>query len=345
MSKRFVFFVSAAYCYPIFRPIQEEIWRQGHEVAWFFVKGLPPQLTSNEKLLQNENEVRTYSPDAVFGAADWIPHYLPGLKVMVFHGLSINKRGTEKNVHYRIRDWYDLYCTHAEEDTKIFKELAKEHKNFQVKCTGWPKLDTLFNYKNEHIKNNKDKTLFFASTFSPSITAAPYVVNELKKISKIQGWQVVATLHPLMDPEIVDRYKAMQSNSFTFLSADDDLYQAMSKADVMLCDTSSIMYEFMFLNKPVITYKTKNSGPFITDVKKVEDIFPAIQKLLDNPEDQLKASQEVCNLLHCYQDGASSKRVVNSVIETLDTNNQLKPRKPSLIRRLKLRKRMNYWGL
>lgn len=345
MIRRFVFFVNAAYCYSIYRPLQEAIRQAGHEAAWFFVKGVEPHLMADEKLLESEQEVKAYAPDAMFGAGDWIPHYLPGLKVMVFHGLSINKRATDNNAHYKVRGWYDLYCTHAEEDTRIFSELAQKHQNFRVQRTGWPKLDTLFQYRDETLHNSESKTLFFASTFSPSITSAPYVAHVLKEISESQGWNVIATLHPLMAMDVVRQFESLRSDSFTFLSPEDDLYQAMAQADVMLCDTSSIMYEFMFLNKPVVTFNTKNPGNFVKDVQKVSEIFPAIKMVLDSGAEQLKSAQKICAELHSFSDGCSSERVIQAVIETLAMGREgLKPRSVSLLRKLKLRKRLGYWG-
>lgn len=346
MPRRYVFFVNAAYCYSVFRPIQEIIWQRGEEVAWFFVRELQPSLNPNEQLLSNEEEVNAFAPSTMFGVSDWLPYYLPGLKVMLFHGMAINKRADKNDVHYKIRGWYDLYCTHAEKDTRIFSELASQHKNFYVKKTGWPKIDNLVNASTKHFnqQNKQQKTLFFASTFTPDITSAPYVADELKRISNLDSWQVIATLHPLMSKAVVDKFQSLQSKSFILLKPEEDLHQAMLQADVMLCDTSSIMYEFMFLNKPVVTFKTKNPGPFVTDVNQVDDILPALQTVINNPIKQLQAAQKVCHDLNELADGKASQRVIEAIDKVFSGElPPLKAKPLNIIRKLKLRKRLGYW--
>jgi len=347
-TKRYVFFINAAYCYSIYRPLQEKIIQQGHKAAWFFAKGTPVALLPNETLLANEQEVKEFAPDVMFGAGDWVPYYLPGLKVMLFHGLSINKRGSKNNAHFNVRGWYDLYCTHADHDTHTFKQLADKHKNFYVRKTGWPKLDLLFKQQKDHNEKTPAniKTLFFASTFSPSITAAPAVADELKRISNLSDWKVLATLHPLMAPDVMEKYVSMQDENFIFLAPDADLYAAMAQADVMLCDTSSIMYEFMFLNKPVVTLNTKNPGPFLTDVHSASEVFAAIEHVTDDATTQLSAAQAVCKELHSYSDGESSLRVLAAVDEVLSEGlTKLKKKPFNLVRKLKLRKRLGYWKI
>src|SRR5690554_7439210 len=109
----------------------------------------------------------------MFGAGYWVPYYLPGLKVILFHGLSINKRGSKNNAHFNVRGWYDLYCTYADHDTHTFKQLADKHKNFYVRKTGWPKLDLLFKQQKDHNEKTPAniKTLFFSFTLLPFIYA------------------------------------------------------------------------------------------------------------------------------------------------------------------------------
>ena len=72
--KRYLFFVSLSYAYPILRPIQSEIWRRGDEVAWFFTSPCDQYLHEGEKQLKTIKEVMEYNPIAVFA---------PGIRYMI----------------------------------------------------------------------------------------------------------------------------------------------------------------------------------------------------------------------------------------------------------------------
>lgn len=351
MSRKYVFFVNAAYCYAVFRPVQDEIRRRGESAAWFFSREVKPVLRADEILLCSERAVREFAPDVMFAAGDWLPYYLPGLKVALFHGIARNKRGAkneQESDHYTIRGWFDLYCTHADADTARFEELAKTHRNFLVKKTGWPKIDPLFHCRGEISRQNKDAdipTIFFASTFSPSMTAAPDMADVLERLSQSGRYKVIATLHPLMDEKTVLRYKSMQSERFIYLPAEADLFSAMVQSDAMLCDTSSIMYEYMFLGRPVVTFRTRNPGPFLRDVQQADDVPAALESVLRNASVQLRAARDMCLELHEYEDGRSSERVLNAVEEALDSGWSGFKKKPlNILRKIKLRKRLGYWG-
>ena len=106
--KRYLFFVSLSYAYPILRPIQSEIWRRGDEVAWFFTSPCDQYLHEGEKQLKTIKEVMEYNPIAVFTPGNKVYDFFPGVKVQVFHGFSIDKR-PGRGDHFRIRGLFEIY--------------------------------------------------------------------------------------------------------------------------------------------------------------------------------------------------------------------------------------------
>lgn len=346
--RKYLFFVNAEYCYPILRPLQEAIRRRGDQVAWFVVEASPAPLAADETHLTTFEAVNAYRPDAVFAPGDWVPYFFPGAKIEVFHGIARNKRGTteENSEHYRIRGWFDLYCTHAEKDTQRFQQMADRLGTFRVVKTGWPKLDPLFQdigrYRSRPV--NDVPTVFFASTFSPSITAAPELAETIERLSSSEHWRFIATLHPKMDAEVVDRFRSIRNPFFEYVPAGSDLMEPMARADVMLCDTSSIMYEFMLFDKPVVTVRTRNPGPYLIDVAGAGEVETALRQALSRPPGMMAAARELCRERHEFEDGRSSERVLDATEELCDRYiDLLKPKPLNLIRKIRLRARLGYW--
>lgn len=352
--RRYLFFINQLYSYSILRPLQEVIRERGDEVAWF-VQGTDDQyLRDDEKQLLTVREVKEYNPLAVFVPGNWVPDFFPGVKVEVFHGLANDQTG--KKGHFRIRELFDLYCTHAPEVTQTFNQLANKHKTFVVRETGWPKLDPLFNpdrCREDQIQDfrqrlNTDKpVVFYASTFSPSLTSAPYLVDMIKDLANKGDWHWLVTLHPKMPGQVVEQYKKLRGDNFTFVDSSADLLPLLKAADVMLCDTSSIALEFMMLDKPVVTYRTKAPGPHVLNVTDIADIQSAILSALSRPNDLMMAMKFYIDGLHPYRDGKSSERVLLAVDEFINNRigQDLKRKPLNIWRKIQMRKRMKYFGL
>ena len=361
---RYLFFINQQYSYSILRPLQEAILRRGDEVAWF-VHGTDDQnLRPEEKQLHTVAQVQSYQPAAVFVPGNWVPDFFPGVKVEVFHGLANDETG--KKGHYRIRNLFDLYCTHAPLVTARFQALAAVNGTFKVKETGWPKLDPLFDctqtpvaekpsvgqfveqqYLQLKAQLGSDKpVVFYASTFSPSLTSAPLLVNKIRQLADSGKWHWLVTLHPKTPQSLVDTYKAMAGPNFTFMSSELDVLPMLKVADVMLCDTSSISLEFMLLDKPVVTFRTKQPGPHVIDVQEEDAIESALEQALTRPDDLMLASNEYCFKLHATRDGKSSERVLQAVDEFIKNDlGHLKPKPLNLWRKWQMRKRMAYYHL
>lgn len=348
--RRFLFFVNAEYCYAIMRPLQEVIRARGDKAAWFVFGCSSAPLEGDEILFENVDDAAAWNPHAVFSPGDWTPYFLPGAKVQIFHGIARNKRGAATEAesdHYRIRGWFDLYCTHAMEDTERFQTLSDELGTFHVVKTGWPKLDPLFRERRQYMAVAGDEipTVFFASTFSPSMTAAPALVDVVEQLVRSGKWRFIVTLHPKMDPNVVSKFERINHPNYQYLAPECDLFSWMTKADVMLCDTSSIMYEFMLLDKPVVTFRTRNPGPWLINVESPQNIEPALAKALDRPPTLLESARLLCRELHEFDDGCSSERVMDAVDDLLSGGIRKLKRKPlNILRKLKLRRKFGYWG-
>lgn len=346
---RHLFFISQTYSLDILRPLQHAAWARGHDVKWFMHDLPTTHLQSNEEALLTVREVNAYQPDAVYAPGNVVPDFFPGLKVQVFHGLASDETG--KKGHYRIRGFFDLYCTHGPVTTERFSVLAQEHGHFRAIETGWPKLDPLLNdtplenYKNRFPKTDKPLVLF-ASTFSPRLTAAPALLETLTQLTQSDEWNWLLTLHPKMPQPIVDAYQQLANEHTIYVDSADDMLPLLASADVMLCDTSSILLEFMLLNKPVVTFNNAAPDASLLNVTHPDDIHTALTHALQRPAEQMQAAQQYTQRIHPSRDGKSSERILDCVEDALKTGwpEELSAKPFNLLRKWKLRRAMQYFG-
>lgn len=343
---RYLFYVAQLYSLDILRPLQKVITQRGDQAAWFFEPGSDGRqwLSKNEVLLPSVDSVKNYNPDAVFVPGNVVPDFFPGLKVQVFHGLADDSMG--KKGHYRIRGFFDLYCTRGEEETRIFRKLAGKYGHFQVAMTGWPKLDPLFQNK---IKNLREEigtakpVVLYASTFSPSMTSAPHLVETIRSLSEKGNYHWLVTLHPKMPGRIVEQYRKLAGPNLSFYESHEEIWPLLKTADAMLCDTSSIMLEFMLTGKPVVAYRTRNPVPSLINIKNAGELETALAQAFKYPKDLMNAVNEFAYRLHPYRDGRSSERVLAATDRLITEGARgLKAKPLNLFRKIKIRKKLGY---
>ena len=344
-NKRYLFFISQNYSFPVLRPLQEKILAQADEVKWFLYgdEVTVDFLHEDEKRLLTIEDVVDYKPDAVFVPGNVVPSFIPGLKVEVFHGLPSTK--AKKNgqlYHYIIREMFDLYCTQGPSSTSKFKALAKEYGSFHVQETGWCKLDPLFPIKREK-NSSKTKSIFFASTFSPRFSKAKIIYPLLVYMMKKYEFDWYITLHPKMDLTIVDMYKSINLPNVSFVES-TELIEVFKKSDLMLCDTSSIIYEFLTQLKPVVTFQTEKIEADLINVEDINNLEETVLSVLENLDVNQKNIKKSVDQFHPYTDGGSSARVLEAVNQMLEGKNLPRKKKSlNLLRNFKLRKELNYW--
>ena len=340
--KRYLMYIEQNYSYAILRPIQDAIWARGGEVYWFIGGNEASEhlLKPNEKQLHTTEQVKTFNPCAVFVPGNVVPHFFPGVKVGVFHGFFTGKRGLS---HFNIRGFFDLYCPQGPSTTSPFNKLANQHGFFRVVQTGWPKLDPLF--KAQRLKTSTQPTILFASTFSSKITAAPHVFDEIKRLSQRSKWHWLVTLHPKMAKETIAAYRSLEGPNLRFIE-NEQVLSALQEADVMLCDTSSIISEFLMLQKPVVTYKTLFNGKHLINVESIDEIENSLTLALTRPAELMHKISAYTKDIHPDTDGCASERVLDAVDWFLASGHQGLKRKPfNLVRKFKIRKKLKYFKL
>ncbi len=359
MAKRYLFLVSVAYSFPVLRPLQRAIRERGDEVRWFFDEesGLEAMLDDDEQgdILASAQEVVEYDPAAVFTCGNHSYHFFPGVKVQLFHGYPLNKRNDKNDDHFSLRGWFDIYCTQGPASTIPFEELAKREGYFKVYETGWPKADLYFDSlsrakkRAETAESNKKPTILYSSTFTRSITSTTILAPHIERMVASGEWNWIFMFHPKLDnPEILERYRiiAERYGNAEFATSSFDM-EAMERAEIMLCDTSSIIMEFMMLDKPVVTFRNTRPGRHLIDVTSIEELQPALQEAMYRPMPLMRNIAEYISQYESNIDGKASERVLAAVDDFIEKRNsgaiKLKSKPLNLIRKFKARKKLNFW--
>ena len=339
---KFLIYISQAYSIPIGRPLQKEIEKREYEVKWFCDEEETHNFfTKNEEVLVSVQEVMDYNPDVVLTATNVVPDFFSGIKVQIFHGFSAGKR-SEARGHFNIRGFFDLYCTQGASTTKPFEVLQNKYKYFQVVETGWSKVDPLFPLK---IEENIQPTVMISSTFTTKLSLAKNetVVTEIERISKLGKWKFIAVLHPKMEKEIIEKFKAMQHEDFTFYDT-ADLIPLFKQADVMLSDTTSAITEFVLQKKPVVTVNNNKPADHMINIIDANEIEKALEYALTKPDKVMKNIDTFIKETHPYCDGLSSKRVIDACLDFLE-HAKIRRKPFNLIRKYKIRKKLKYFKI
>jgi len=330
------------YSFGILEPVMQVLKEKNHEFIWFIRPEILDKFPYQEQRFTSKIEdLVRFNSDAIFVPGNEVPHYLRGVKTQVFHGLAGEKKG-----HFRIRNYFDLYLTQGPYFTRWFSEAAVKYKDFEVVETGWPKLDVygkeLHKYDSVKLtllkKSKTKKIILYAPTFSPSLTSAPHLLTQIEELAKSKEYLIVIKFHDLMAEDLIDSYKKLSMSFENVLFIEErNIIKYLLIADLMISDTSSVVYEFLLLDKPVITFKNNslaikwdNQLLFSGLVKRVTE------NLLKDPFKQQRL--KILNEYHPYTDGNSAKRMVGAVEEYIKTNGVPEKRLISWFRRYKINK-------
>ena len=338
-----VLFCQNPYAFGILAPLRDELSREGHPLLWFFPQRLLgifpfPEDPHTTRLI----DLQTFGSDALFVPGNEVPHYLRGVKVQIFHGLAGEKKG-----HFRIRHYFDLYLTQGPYFTERFEKFRDKYRNFEVVETGWPKLDI---YRSGSLQEScrarresylresgAKKILLYAPTFSPSLTSAPFLLDEIRKLASDPDYLVLVKFHDPMAPEWVTRY----ANAAALLPnlrviTDKNIVPLMVLSDLMISDTSSVIYEFILLDKPVISFRSISENIRWENADQYQELPQLVRRNLESdPFAGERAAVRAA--FHPYEDGGSARRMIEATQGFIDRNGIPSRRELSLFRQVKIR--------
>ncbi len=311
-------------------------------MAWFTAstaKNHPPpgqQLHSTEEVLE-------YAPDAILVPGNIVPHFWPGLKVQIFHGIDDEPKG-----FYRITGFFDLYCTPGPVTTARFDELAQRYKHFLVKETGWPKLDPvskLTSLADEEINdlkanyglNNDSPVILYAPTFPPKYTSAPDLLPAITGLKDKYQWLI--KFHPLMNPDIRNEYESLKDDRFKICDR-LNVIDYMLLADLLITDTSSVAYEFLPFNRPLITFRAIARQDKGINIQDARELSSAIERSLVAPMEFESQRKKYLNQIHPHSDGNSARRILDCIemIVKSEQTDSLKSKPHNWVRKYQIKK-------
>ena len=334
---KILFYISKQYSLPIIKPLVELLLKDESysniKFAFYISRKVKRVIYDEWKelyLFTELSDAKRFNPNFVLVPGNFVDFRIPGIKVQIFHGV-----GLEKASHFKIRHFFDMFLTSGPAVTDKYLDLQKKYKYFLVKETGFLKFDYILNYNTDNLKRkfdipvNKKKIILYAPTFSSKMESATDLLASIPSIiAKDELWLI--KFHELMNKELVSEFKEKVKDKLENIKfvTGPDIVPYLHIADVMISDTSSVIYEFLALDKPVITYKTisrKDKGINIEDSSELRD---TLDKLFINPNITKEGRDKNIKEVNPYLDGKISHRVLSELLKEYREKNVPRKGKP-----------------
>lgn len=206
--------------------------------------------------------ITQFDPAVVFVANSQAANFrerLPNAKfVLTRHGLI------SKNFAFRAGEVSDYICVSSE----TIREDYIERGGFEadkIWVTGYSQMDYLFRYAQKTKNGPKpvgSKRVLYAPTFTNGFSSLPLIVPMIEGglIEKAGLDELVIKPHPLsfrthiLQIETLKRLQQSETRIKLVDGSGTDVMVAMQNADLLLSDVSSVMFEFLALDRPVIAF-------------------------------------------------------------------------------------------
>jgi CDP-glycerol glycerophosphotransferase (TagB/SpsB family) len=280
--------------------------------------------------------------------------------INLYHGCAIKKIGWDrvrpsykKTFRYalgrfirRLLSKCDYVIVTSAKFQEIFSSAYDINKD-KVIIAGYPRNDVFFKKVSgegiglsdsllseiEHKRGNKGKVILYAPTFRDSRLSGSNAVHEsgldlakLNLLMQEKGALLLLKLHAgARLKKLTESY-----NNIIFIPSELDVNLLLRITDALITDYSSIYFDFLLLDRPVIffpydfeNYVTRERGLYFDydkilagpKVYKFDGLFAEVKKLLENyevcSEKYRREREKIKNMAFKYVDGDSSERIFN----------------------------------
>ncbi len=272
----------------------------------------------------------------VYLAADflWMKLVRGARRVQTFHGVAGKYRTVYDSPSESMRSWDRLFFINERRLRHFIECGAIEEGSEAARLIGMPKLDCLVDgsLKRDELLTSMGvdpsrRTILYAPTWSPHSSVVS-MGEELVKRLGAAGYALIVKLHDrsrdlaYVNSGGVDwgaRLEPLLQQYGGVLATGNNSSQYLPAADVMITDHSSVGFEYLLLDRPLIRIH-------VPELIKNTDIEPSYVELLAKASTSVTNVDEVVNAVeHAFADPREIRRIGSRWRMRCSTNPGLRP--------------------
>ena len=284
----------------------------------------------------------------VYLASDFLWMKLPrgARRVQTFHGVAGKYRTIYDSPSQSMREWDRLFFINERRMRHFIECGAIDEGSHAARLIGMPKLDCLVDgsLKRDELLSAMGidpdrKTILYAPTWSPHSSVVSMGEELVKRLGE-RGYAVIVKLHDrsrdlrYVNSGGVDwgaRLEPILQKFGGVLAAATNSSPYLSAADIMITDHSSVGFEYLLLDRPLIRIhvpeliqNTDIEPSYVdllasasTSVTNVEETIAAVERGFLDGRDKSAARVAVANEMF-YKPGTATERAVNELYELME---------------------------